>query len=190
MIIKPQTDPFPYLLIDEYFSQEELAEVMTEIMALKPYAGGAEESGAMPHAKSGSGLFLDVLFHNKRHLSRVLELNRKIYNQEIIDAAEQTSVFYRHIGRVNKDISVINFYHDSEEYHSHHDKNTISTVWFARVGNITGGEFEFTQDHCKIDSTHNRMVIFPGCVDHKVHPVYSNDGGYRVSMAQFLCYKN
>jgi 2OG-Fe(II) oxygenase superfamily len=189
MLIRTYTDPFPYLVIDDYFTDSAYAEVMEEIQRLKPLAGNADTARALSRLKTGTGVFLDEVYASDRSRSPTLALNRQIFSEEVMLAAESLSIFYRHIRNATRDCTLINYYHDGEEYGSHCDQFTISAVWFSHVGDIQGGAFEFSRDGVTIPHRDNTIVIFPGCVEHRAKPVYSAAEGYRVSMAQFLCYK-
>jgi len=193
MTIYPYFEPFPHLVIDDYYSKDELAAIHQEIVELKPHAnnpelvGAAKDRNTLLVKKTGSGLFVDI-FYGDRSQSKILEYNRKLFNADIVETAVKTSVFYRHLSNCDYDATLLNYYDSGEEYRQHHDKATLSTVWFYAVGDITSGDFEFTNDKYTVPFVKNRLVLFPSCVNHAAHASYSDTGGYRVTIAQFLCY--
>jgi hypothetical protein len=169
MIIHRYFEPFPYLVLDDYYSRDELTAIHRDIVELKPHARAAEYTGSGKDPdtqlmkKTGSGLFLDV-FYQDRSQSKILEYNRKIFNADIIETAVKTSVFYQHLSNCDFDSTLLNYYDSGEEYKQHHDGVTLSTVWFYAVGDITGGDFEFTDFETRVPFVKNRLVLFPSCV--------------------------
>jgi len=196
MLIQPQFEPFPYILIDDYYDADELASVMSEIAALRDYSiadGAAQDAARDPVTgvvlKTGSGLFLDRLFNDEfRPKSKILRVNRKIFHPAIVEVGKQLNVFYQHLQAVTCDYTLLNYYHDGEEYRAHQDAATLSAVCMFALGEFTGGDFEFVEQMHIIEFRHNRLVLFPGCVPHKAHSIKSSTGGYRASTAQFLNY--
>ena len=195
MIIQPEFEPFPYIVIDEYFDDIELKEVMYEVTTLEPYAfyDGALTQAAVNDTgetlKSGRGLFLDKLFKDSlRPMSKILRVNRKLFTPVIADVARELCAFYGHIRRVTQDSTLLNYYSSGEEYKPHWDRSTLSAVWFNGQGQFTGGDFVFPEYDVVIAYKPNRMVIFPGCVLHGAKAIDGAVGAYRVSMAQFMGY--
>jgi hypothetical protein len=192
------TDPFNYIVIDDFYSEEELKLVMEEITALEPYALDASFTGSAiannknekkDFLKSGRGIFLDEFFVQNRSVSKILNASRKLFSDELREIFNMFDPSFRHIGNSDKDTTLINYYKNGEEYSSHKDKSTISAVTFLNVGNFEGGNFCFPEFKETILFKHNRIVIFNGCMNHQAEKIIAEDGSYRASIAQFIGYK-
>ena len=191
MIINLISKPFNYVVIDEYYDENELGLVMQEIQALEPHSLSAEftKSSKNGTGKSGKGLFLEIFYENNRSASKILNANRKIFAEELCSVLENFDSSFRHLKNSNFDSTLVNFYKNKQEYPAHKDCSTISTVTFLKVGNFTGGDFCFTEYKERVPFKHNRIVIFNGCVEHQAEPIYTNDSSYRSTIAQFIGYK-
>jgi len=179
-----------YVVIDDFYSVDELAVVCEEIQQLKQFEQTALQIHSANDSRTGTGLHLDEYFLSNRNDCNILKLNRKLFSEETIKKALVVDASYLHLNTCDADSSLLNFYKDGEEYKSHYDKATLSALTFFGFGNFTGGDFYFPQFKETIEFKHNRLVIFPSCVNHQVLPIHSQNGGYRASIAQFITYKD
>jgi hypothetical protein len=180
-----------YILIDNFFTIQELQAVTQEIKDLKRFALCAEKTGVAKDSqqnpkKTGTGLFLDDLYAENREASDILTANRKIFAPEIQEYAAKFDIVFEYIKESNKDSTLLNYYVEAQNYSSHKDQARISVVIFLREGDFEGGEFSFPEQGETIDALHNRAVVFPGCATHAAMPLYG--GGTRISIAQFIDY--
>lgn len=180
-----------YILIDEFFGEDELVGVVQEVKDLKRFSLSASKTQTAGDCKglkkTGKGLFLNELYARNRSASGILTYNRKIFAPELADYAEQFDSFFGFIRQSNYDSCLLNYYTSGQEYKPHIDESRISVVTFLKQGDFTGGEFVFPdQDHV-VEPVHNRAVIFPGCVTHGAMPVVGE--GERISIAQFIDFK-
>lgn len=181
-----------YILVDEFFDVDELADVVQEVKDLKRFSlpasktfTGKDDTG---FKKTGKGLFLDKLYVENRSSSAILTYNRKIFNPELTNYAEKFDSFFGFIGESNFDSSLLNYYTSGQEYRPHKDDARISVITFLRHGDFSGGELVFPdQDHV-VEFVHNRAVIFPSCATHGAMPVEGQ--GERISIAQFIEWKD
>ena len=178
-----------YLVIDDFYTEQELKLVEEEVLALKPYGVSANHTKADEDLKSGCGLFLDEMFAKYRDVSKILTLNRKLFSDEVFDKAIKISAFFGHLKYCNFDATLLNYYTDGQEYKAHRDKTVLSSVTFLGIGSFTGGDFCFTEIGETVAFKHNRIVIFPSCMQHQALPIATKDDSCRVSIAQFLGYK-
>jgi len=185
------TNNFSIPVIDNFYSVSELEDIKNELKLLNTVAelkiftngGVANENGELQQ-KSNS-LFLDDLYNNKRDLSRILNINRKLFSKELKTKLVEKNLFYGHISNINFDTTLINFYKSTDHYKPHIDRTCFTALTFFSLEEFSGGDLVFLEYDVKINAVENRVVIFPGCVIHGSEEVTS---GVRVSMAQFLNY--
>lgn len=178
-----------YILIDDFFTAQELEAVVKETRDLKRFSLCPEKTGVAFDAnktakKTGTGLFLDRLYVDNREASDILTANRKIFGPEIQEYAAKFDIIFEYIKWSNNDATLLNYYREGQEYKAHIDDPRISAVTFLREGFFEGGEFSFPEQDVTIDALHNRTVIFPSCTTHSAMPVHGN--GTRISIAQFI----
>lgn len=182
-----------YLVIDNVYTDEELEGIYKEIIELAPHAKVDGNSTASYQngllKKSGTGLFLDDYYGANRTKSRILQLNRKLFSQDILYRACNLNAYYGHLSKANSDYTLLNFYIDGQGYDTHHDTAILTAVTMFQVGEVSGGDFIFPDYHEIIKFKPNRMVIFPSCINHKADAIKASEGSYRISMAQFIDYK-
>lgn len=177
--------PLRYVLIDDFYDETELKLVKEELVAFEPYSLEAKSVGGT-ELKSGSGLFLDEVFHRDRSKSKILTANRKLFSKQIYDEAIKLDAFFGHLINCDRDGTLINYYRNNEEYKPHRDSTTLSAVTFFSIGSFVGGDFSFPEHNEVIKFKENRLVLFPSCLLHQALPIKTDDGGCRVSIAQFL----
>jgi Rps23 Pro-64 3,4-dihydroxylase Tpa1-like proline 4-hydroxylase len=177
-----------YFVVDGFFTERELVEVIKEIDDLKRFAlppektRSAVKDGALQ--KTGTGVFLDGIYKGNRTASPILQGNRRLFCNEITRPAEEFDVVFTFLEKSNSDSTLLNYYVEGQEYRAHSDNTRISAVTFLQQGRITGGEFCFPEQNVVIEAKHNRTVVFPSCATHKAMPVQG--AGTRVSIAQFV----
>lgn len=176
-----------YIIIDDFFSEEELAQVLQEVVDVKRFSLHGIES-ATNHVgqslRSGKSVWLDQLYSENRNASAILQANRKLFSEEITEHAESFDVVFGFIKKSNRDSTLLNYYGSEQEYKPHHDETRISAVTFLEIGKFTGGEFYFPEQNEVIACKHNRTVVFPSCATHAALPIQGE--GIRVSIAQFV----
>jgi len=178
-----------FLVIDNFFTPQELDGVLKEIRDLKRFLGEASTTHTAVDEnklfkKTGQGVFLDDLYAKNRKASDILQANRKIFSGDFMEFAESFDAVFGFIGESNHDSTLLNYYIQGQEYKAHKDSTKISAVTFLRDGDFTGGGFRFPSQDIEIECVHNRTVVFPSCVLHQALPVYGD--GARVSIAQFI----
>jgi hypothetical protein len=183
-----------YIVIDDIYSEEELKLIKTELVELIPHAlpvdkiDSAKENNL--YTKDCMSLWLDAFFKGNRGTSNILKANRKLFCEEITYPAEKINAFFGHINGCTKDTTLINFYKSGDQYKSHYDYSMLSAITLVEIGSVNGGGLIFTDFNEFISFKDNRMIIFPGCVDHKTESITTGANSYRVSIAQFLNYED
>jgi Rps23 Pro-64 3,4-dihydroxylase Tpa1-like proline 4-hydroxylase len=190
----------PVLVIDDMYTDTELTSIWEELAFLtsSKRLHNAEKVGAAVGEdgelkKNANGVFLDE-FYTQRSSSNILEINRKLFADQIIEYALQVSIFYGLLRNVNYDMTLINYYDNAQTYKVHHDHSAFSaiTMFYKEPAHFAGGDLEFPDIGLTVEKRNNRMVMFPGSLNHAATPVsmqsnYPPFSGFgRYSMAQFL----
>jgi len=189
-----QKDNFQYVVIDDFYTPDELKLIKEELQELLPFAVESEKNDTAVDAngnllKKALGLFLDNHYNSNRFESNILNLNRKIFFDEVVDECQKLNAFLSHIRYVTSDYTLINYYKNNEQYKPHRDDSILTAITFFSIGIFKKGQFTFPEYDIEIESKENRVVIFPGCIEHASLPIESEENNYRISMAQFLNYK-
>ena len=183
---------FSIAVVDNFYSVSELKEIKYElgllsaVTELKVFASEAAVDRENNSRQKSNSFFLDSLYNGKRNLSKILNLNRKLFSLKLRTKLIKKSLFYDSIFNVNSDATLLNFYGPTDYYKPHKDASCFTALTFFNLKEFSGGNLIFPEYDIKIEAIENRLVIFPGFVLHGSEEVSS---GIRVSMAQFLNYR-
>ena len=189
-----QAKNLSYIMVDDLYLPKELEQIKAELHELKQYAkdpiavGVAFDENDAPK-KNAHGLFLDD-YYADRNVSNILRLNRKLFCEELVVKATELNQYFYTIRNCNRDSTLVNFYGADKDYKPHRDNSCLTAVTFFALGEVEGGDFEFPEVSEVIPFKENRAVIFPGCAEHAAKQTRAKPGNYRVSMAQFLNYRD
>lgn len=197
-IITKIKDPFPYLKIENLYTEEELELIADELIFLNhkskledPKHTGSAKDSSGNILKKNSGLFLDDLY-KRREISNILSVNRKIFRKEYLEAYASLSFGYKSILECNQDTTLISYYENGGHYkpHKDHALHTILTWFFETPKMFEGGNLFFPEYNEKIEIQQNMTIIFPSFVLHSVEEVKMNEdinyGFGRYCMSQFM----
>ena len=190
-------EPFPYILIDDFYNQSELDGIWEELDYLchpKRMGRSSIERGAATmdgqSLKNAWDMFLDCFF-TSRDFSNILEINRKLIDQEIFK--KHPHWLFNHVSALNEDNTLIMYYENNDEYKPHRDLARLTCLtWFYREPKkFTGGNLRFPRFDMEIECKHNRVIVFPSSIQHGVDKVgmEEKDMGKklgRFTMTQFL----
>jgi hypothetical protein len=196
--IKAINEPFPFLQIENLYSEDELKLIWQELeflnhphkLKLPENTGSAINNETKEPLKNNRGLFLDEVY-TERNMSNILFLSSKLFLPEILNTFSELSIGYETIKRTNSDKTMISYYENGGYYKPHKDGAIYTAItWFYKEPkSFMGGDFYFTDYDLKIKIQNNMTVLFPSCVTHHVDEVISNDElvGYgRYAITQFL----
>jgi hypothetical protein len=197
-VITKIKDPFPYLKIENLYTEEELELIGDELIFLnhKSKLEGPEDTGSAKDSsdnllKENRGLFLDDLY-KRREISNILSINRKLFNKEYLEAYASLSFGYKSILECNQDTTLISYYENGGYYKPHKDNSMHTALtWFFEVPKMfEGGDLFFPEYNEKIEIQQNMTVIFPSFVLHSVEEVKMKEnisqGLGRYCMSQFM----
>ena len=168
---------FPIILIDDYYSDEELTLIWEELLFLgkkdilysgsDPRAKGAETTSGIS-LKSNYSVFLDHLFCYDRNFSNILKINRKLFNQWDDIITQNSHWFYKNLF-CSADATLFSYYENQIYYDLHKDSATVTSLsWFFKEPKKFEGGNLFFENGKKIEVKNNRMVIFPSIIPHGV----------------------
>jgi hypothetical protein len=188
-----QVKNLSYVVVDDMYLPEETAKIKAELHKLKPYAQISTATqvaiaNGVPQ-KNAKGMFLDD-YYGDRSNSDILCLNRKLFCDELVTKATEFNQYFFTIATCNFDKTLVNFYGESEEYKRHRDNSCLTALTFFSLGDVEGGDLEFPEANVVVPFKENRMVIFSGCTEHAAKKTSAKPGNYRVSIAQFLNYRD
>jgi len=180
-----------YIVIDNYFTDEEYEEVLAEVKDLKRLSAIPEvidsatyENGE--YKKTGTGVFLDNLYTNNRNASPTLCAGQKIFNNELCLALEKFDVVFSFIRESNIDSMLINYYTPGQVYKAHKDTCNITAITLLGWGEFTGGGLCFPEQDVKIEFKQGRTIVFPSCAEHSSESIGGTEDSCRVSIAHFI----
>lgn len=191
--------PFPYLIIEDFYDEEELGLIWRELDFLTDLDKflGPEQTGTAHFddgkaAKQNRGLFLDNLY-SERTISNILTINRKLINCGVIQTISKHSLMFKGMPDCNHDDTLISYYEDSEYYKPHKDIfNFTALTWFFREPKkFEGGDLVFTEFGEIVKCENNKCIVFPSALFHEVPAVEMKEqdmgkGLGRYCMSQFF----
>ena len=170
---------FPYLVVDDYYNEEELIKIWYELGYLKdklvsPEKGGSayrtDNKGNREYLKTNASLWIN-------DDSLIKECNKKTFDilNDIKDQQKEYSKstwFFKNL-ICNADSSLVSYYENSAYYKAHHDHAlvTVLTWLYVNPKKFKGGDLTFTDYDITIECINNRTIIFPSIIRHEVSPI-------------------
>lgn len=201
-VITKIKDPFPYLKIENLYTEEELELIGDELIFLNhkskledPESTGSAKDSSDNTLKENRGLFLDDLYR-RRGISNILSVNRKLFNKEYLEAYASLNFGYKSILECNQDATLISYYENGGYYKPHRDTSMHTALtWFFEIPKrFEGGDLFFPEYDEKIEIQQNMTIIFPSFVLHSVEEVKMDEnlnyGFGRYCMSQFITIKS
>ena len=193
-------DPFPHLIVDDIYNENELQLIWQELeflTYLTKWKSPEETASAKLNdkiLKNNLGIFLDGDdgIYADRKASNILSVNRKILDKEILGAYGALSFGYQTTFMTNTDTTLISYYEDSHYYEKHKDHAIMTALtWFYKEPKaFFGGDLIFSDfNKYTVELKNNRAVLFPSFVFHEVEEICMPEhkpGFGRYCMAQFF----
>ena len=189
-------EPFPHLIVDNYYDKEELELIWEELnFYTKPgkFFDVKDYGGVVDYTNS-SALMLDSIYrdysqHNEpnfRSISNILTVNRKLFKSKILD--EYAKLHECCNLQYNTDVTKVRYYHDGEYYKPHTDSafQTLAFSYFYKEPkSFTGGELYFPVHNYEYPCNNNSLIIFPGWVQHGVNKVKIKESDYYAGLGRY-----
>lgn len=193
MIIHKIREPFPHLIIENFYSQDELKLIWQELdfltSANKLVPANMDGSTPLSNALSVS---LDSIYKDLRY-SNISFINQKILSPEIKNAFLSLNELFGHITMINKIYTKIKYYENGHNYHKHQDNPRFTGInyLYKEPKKFEGGDLYFNDYGYKVELKNNMFILFIGCLYHSVTPIILNENAYitgngKYSITSFL----
>ena len=168
-------DPFPHVLLEDFYTEGEMKTVMEETRNLNPHLLPPEMSGTARHKETGqplkynSGLFLTDAMPN----SEIAGLARRHMFQELVEQVD-CPWWASQWRQCNSQSWMLSRYTDGQYYNAHVDLSQFTMlIWYYKEPKpFTGGDLVFPDyDNYTIPCNNNTGIIFYGAMRHEVPPV-------------------
>jgi|LakMenE01Jun11ns_1017448.scaffolds.fasta_scaffold9731865_2 Rps23 Pro-64 3,4-dihydroxylase Tpa1-like proline 4-hydroxylase len=196
--MKVTSESNDFLVIDDFYTEDEQINIWKELdfltydRKLMPpeETGTAHDQTTGEALKKNSALFLDRLYA-RRELSNILNINRKLFSQEIIDEFNGMDNCFKYIHHTNYDATLISYYEEKDYYKAHTDSSILTYLYWCHKEpkKFEGGDLILPELDEGITYKNNRLVIFPSWRLHEVTPIkmieevepYSGYGRYCIT---------
>ncbi len=199
MKVHSHTEPFPFLFIEDLYTEEELRLIWCELdyyqsnkYILDANTNPSLTDDGKPRTKK-QGNFVDNVFQ-LREYSNILNLSRKVLEPGLICRSEH--LFQWKYFQPDVDHSLLSYYDDGGYYLPHHDNTVVSVIsWLWKEPKcFEGGDFVFEDYKMTVKCKNNSAVAFPGTTRHGVTPIKMEDqhkdlGLGRYSLSHFLNFR-
>ena len=179
MKITNYNEPFPFIVIDDYYERNELEYIWEELdflshpnklkRATKRSGGASDNDGKL--LKRNFHRYLDGIYV-ERELSNILTVNRKLFEDDCKLFRQHPHWFFQNVV-FDADYTQVGYYEDNDEYGQHYDCATATSLtWLYREPKrFTGGDLFLGHEKIKIDCVNNRTLIFPSMIRHSVNKI-------------------
>ena len=187
-------EKIPYLLAKNYFSEDEMNLILSELKFLTPKMSFHPGQHQPEKHKQNNQINLDDLYSD-RNTSSILQLMNKIYDDvELLDELNRLHWFYTVWRYTNLDNTFVAYYENTDYYKEHRDIAIISIMYWIwdEPKSFTGGDIHLTDYDIDIPLEKNQILIIPSSTNHAVDAVKMNDdikklsGMGRYCIARFL----
>jgi Rps23 Pro-64 3,4-dihydroxylase Tpa1-like proline 4-hydroxylase len=184
MKIQHYNEPFPYIIVDDYYDAKELESIWEELRFLcNPNKLGNKTAAAFDddknNLKSNVGVFLESIYKESCHSNILTSLFKitDIYH----DVFNTHPSWFFHYPSLTSNGCLLSYYEDGGYYKRHYDVSAITMcAWFyEEPRKFTGGDLTFSDYDLTCELKNNRVVFFPSQIYHEVAPVrmkHSNMG--------------
>ncbi len=178
---------YPFVVIDNWYLPHEEKLVWSEIDFLisNPLFGEMADDSSEEVAKydgKKSKAMNKRIFYNKyfrdTRISHIVNCMYKQRSREFNEILYENCLpYYRNFQDSNVDSTFLSFYGDNDYYDTHCDTSFFTClIWMVKEPRrFDGGDFELTDIDHMIELKNNRMVMIPGCFNHKVHQLKFHD---------------
>lgn len=177
------SDPFPYIILENTFDENEIKLLWKEIDFLEPklktpdgFSAAINEDGE--YITNSVGLSVDSIY-NDRSCSDILTICQKKFFDNCLESYEEyiaSSDYWITWRDSNNHYTKLRKYSPGQGYNPHADTwvNVLISSTLYR-GEGSGGDLYFPYHDLTIQTNNNQTVIFPGWVEHSVLDVEEKD---------------
>jgi len=192
-------DPFPHLIIENFYTDEELELIWEELNFLtkpgKLYEPGLVHGAQDPETKEfytkSKCLQLDTAYNNK-NISNIISVTQKLFNHGFLNIFYDKFPQHKRILYTNYCTTKVRYYHNDDYYAPHHDirHDFLAFSYFNKEPKkFSGGELFFPEyGDYEFKCKNNSLILLPSYIIHGVKAVrikdsefYSGYGRYCIS---------
>ena len=181
-------DGIDAVVIDNFYSEQQLKEIMLElkwltkpsIMLGEEYLSSAHIEDTKEFLTSKKGVFLESVFLNWNHSALIKYPLDNFSKETVRDKLLEFNPLYKIFYNIDSRTHLVSYYENSDFYKSHTD-NTVFTIlnyFFDEPKKFTGGDLKLysfnNKKEADIELKHNRVVIITGNTFHEVQEIKSN----------------
>ena len=177
-------EPFPHIIFHNFYNEKEL-ELIWEELDFYTKPGKLVETkdyGGVVGYTNAKALWLDKLYGTKyRNVSNILQVNRKVFEKEILEAFAGIHGCCSIAATCNNDSTKVRYYHDGDKYDPHVDSSVqfLGFSYFYREPKrFEGGELFFPDYDYTYPCDNNSLIMMPGWVRHGVTEIKIKDSDY------------
>ena len=176
-------EPFPHMVFHNFYTNEELELIWEELkFYTKPnkLLNVEEYQGVVGYTKA-KALQLDVVYKENRVLSNILEVSRKVFDDQILEPFSKISDCCTLAKSANYDHTKVRYYHNGDYYKPHTDtyfEFLAFSYFFKEPKRFEGGNLIFPKYDYEFSCDHNSLIIMPAWVEHGVSEVSIKDSDY------------
>ena len=177
-------EPFPHVLLEDYFNEGEMISIMDELKKLNPHLLPPKATGTAIHKSTGrplkynSGLFLDTAMPK----SEIIQFTKHHMYQELVEQID--CPWWVSQWKMNTHQGwMLSRYADGQYYNAHVDRSQFTMLlWLYKEPKpFTGGDLVFADyDNYTVPCNNNTGIIFYGPLRHEVPPIQGH-GRYTVT---------
>ena len=181
--VKAYTEPFPHMIINNLYNEEELKLIWEELnFFTKPgKLLEAKDYGGVVSRTNARAVVLDEVFDTHRQMSNILTVCRKLFTSSILKEFGEIHDCCSIAQYCNWDIIKLRYYHNGDYYEPHTDK-TMQFLGFSyfykEPKKFEGGKLLFPKYDYEVPCDNNSIIIMPGWVEHAVSKVSIEDSEY------------
>lgn len=183
--------PFPHIIFHNFYTDEELKLIWEELDFLtKPdKLFNVKEYKGVEGYTEAKAIQLDTVYEGKnRKLSNILDVTRKVFDKEVLEAFSSISDCCSLAKNCNYDVTKVRYYHNNDQYKPHIDMlwNFLAFSYFYREPKkFSGGNLLFPKYDYEYPCDNNSLIILPSYVEHGVQEVKIDNSDYFDGMGRY-----
>jgi Rps23 Pro-64 3,4-dihydroxylase Tpa1-like proline 4-hydroxylase len=189
-------DPFPHLIIQDFYNQEELDLIWEELNFLnkpgKLYDPGHVHGAQNPETKEfytkSKAIELETAYNNI-NLSNIISVSQKLFNHGFLNIFYDKFPQYKKILYPNYCKTKVRYYKNKDYYAPHmdirHDFLAFS-YFYKEPKKFSGGELFFPEyDDYEVECSNNSLILLPSYPVHGVKLVTIDDNDYSSGYSRY-----
>lgn len=193
------------VIIDEFYSEDQLKEIMLElkwltkpsIMSNDKGIGAARDLNTNELLTSKNGIFLEDVFKDWKHSAIISHTMRNTQETEFINKLISYNPLFKSIAQCDSRCHLISYYENSDYYKQHVDSFffTFLSYFNTEPKQFEGGEIILSSCNsnktASVEPRNNRIIIIASATPHEVNEIKSKlnntlSGNGRYCVASFL----